>query len=80
MIIFGKKDCKNCSSFRDLCIKNNKEFEYRELGVDFEREQFDWFFEDVEIKEFPVLRYKGMLVSYHLFNKTYLNQFLNELL
>jgi len=75
--IYGKKNCYNCENIKEICKSNNKVFEYLELDKDFKREDFEWFWEPVEIKQFPILEYKGIKVSYHLFNKVFLKEFLN---
>ena len=75
--IYGKKNCSNCDKIKKICIDNKKDFEYQELEIDFKRSDFEWFWKNVEIKEYPIIRYKGIYISYHLFNKVYLDTFLS---
>jgi glutaredoxin 3 len=37
--IWGKPACPSCSKAKAFCESNNLDFEYLELGKDFEREQ-----------------------------------------
>lgn len=77
--IYGKQNCSNCNKIKKLCIENKKTFEYKELDVDFTRPDFEWFWKDIEPenRQYPILRYNGILISYHLFNQVYLEEFLS---
>lgn len=76
-IIYGKQNCPNCDFIKNLCIEHNKTFEYKELDKDFKREDFENFFKVVDKKVYPVLSYNGIQISFYLFLKVYLQEFLN---
>jgi glutaredoxin len=38
IIIFGKPACPSCTKAKQLCEMRNYDYEYKELGKDFERE------------------------------------------
>ena len=46
--IYGKEQCPFCDMAKTLCIKNQVEFEYFQLGRDFTREEM--------IEKFPTAR------------------------
>ena len=49
--IWGKPACPSCMKAKQFCEINNFKYEYKELGVDFEREQvFEVF---PEARTFP---------------------------
>lgn len=78
--IFGKMNCSNCETLKNIMDKNKKEYEYKLLDVDFTRKEVEWFFKDLdpEIKQFPIIRYNGMFISYFHFTKIYLDNFLSQ--
>jgi len=51
--IWGKPACPSCIKAKTLCEKYNYPFEYKQLGVDFERE--DVIAEFPEARTFPRL-------------------------
>ena len=48
IIIFGKPACPSCTKAKQLCEMRGYDYEYRELGKDFEREYI--------LEEFPGAR------------------------
>lgn len=38
--IYGKENCTFCDQAKTLCEMKGVEFEYKQLGVDFERDEF----------------------------------------
>lgn len=48
IIIYGKPQCPHCESAKQFCNARLLKYEYRELGVDFDRDQI--------LEEFPEAR------------------------
>ena len=38
--IYGKQNCPQCTMAKQLCVMKGIKFEYQELGVHFQREEF----------------------------------------
>ena len=76
--IYGKENCSNCDSIKEICKANKKEYIYYQLDKDFKREDYYFFWESVdkENRQYPILEYRGILISYKLFIKIYLDEFL----
>ena len=77
--IYGKKNCVNCDKMKQICIENKKDYLYFELDKDFQRSDYVFFWKSVdkENRQYPIIEYKGFLISYKLFIKLYLNEFLD---
>ena len=66
--IWGKPGCPSCIKAKTLCEKYNYPFEYKQLGVDFERE--DVIAEFPEARTFPQIVINGLKVGgYEQFTK-----------
>jgi len=76
--IYGKENCSNCMKIKQICIDNKKDYLYFELDKDFKRSDYDFFWKSVdkENQQYPILEYNGILISYKLFIKVYLDEFL----
>jgi len=76
--IYGKENCINCEKIKQICIDNKKDYLYFTLDTDFKREDYKFFWESVDLvnRQYPILEYNGILISYKLFIKEYLNEFL----
>ena len=76
--IYGKENCSNCMKMKQICIDNKKNYLYFELDKDFKREDYNFFWKSVEKEnqQYPILEYNGLLISYNLFLKIYLDEFL----
>ena len=77
--IYGKKNCSNCDKMKQICIDNKKDYIYYELDKDFKREDYNFFWESVdkENKQYPIIEYRGILISYKLFIQVFLDEFLD---
>lgn len=77
--IYGKENCINCEKIKQICIDNKKDYLYFTLDKDFKRDDYKFFWESVDLanRQYPILEYRGILISYKLFIKEYLNEFLN---
>lgn len=66
--IWGKPLCPSCTKAKVLCETRGYEFEYKELGKDFEREQVLEMFPDA--RTFPQIVVGGISVGgYEQFTK-----------
>jgi glutaredoxin len=66
--IWGKPACPSCTKAKIFCEQNNFQFEYRELGKDFQRE--DVLAEFPEARTFPQIVVNGLKVGgYDQFTK-----------
>ena len=76
--IYGKKNCSNCMKMKQICIDNKKDYLYFELDKDFERADYNFFWKSVdkENRQYPIIEYNGLLISYNLFIKIFLDEFL----
>ena len=76
--IYGKENCSNCMKMKQICIDNKKDYLYFELDKDFERADYNFFWKSVEKEnqQYPIIEYRGFLISYILFMKIYLDEFL----
>ena len=76
--IYGKENCSNCDKIKEICKANKKEYIYYQLDTHFKREDYKFFWESVEKenRQFPIIEYRGMLISYKLFMKVFLDEFL----
>ena len=76
--IYGKQNCSNCVKMKEICMDNKKDYLYLELDKDFERSDYEFFWNSVdkENKQWPIIEYRGILVSYKLFMKVFLDEFL----
>ena len=77
-VIYGKANCSNCDSIKEICKANKKPYIYFELDTDFKREDYEFFWKSVEKenRQYPIIEYRGFLISYQLFIKSYLKEFL----
>lgn len=66
--IWGKPACPSCAQAKALCERNNFQFEYLELGKDFDRDAV--LAEFPEAKTFPQIIVNGLKVGgYEQFTK-----------
>ena len=64
--IWGKPACPYCDMAKTLCEQRNYTFEYRQLGVDFDRDEI--LAEFPEARTFPQIVVIGLIVvGYDLF-------------
>jgi len=77
-IIYGKPNCSNCDNIKEICESNKKEYIYYQLDKDFKREDYSFFWKSVdkENRQYPIIEYRGFLISYKLFMDVYLKEFL----
>jgi len=77
-VIYGKPNCSNCENIKEICRAHKKEYIYFELDTDFKREDYSFFWKSVEKenRQYPIIEYRGFLISYILFMKSYLKEFL----
>ncbi len=77
-VIYGKPDCPNCDSIKEICKANKKEYIYYELDKDFKEEDYTFFWKSVEKenRQYPIIEYRGFLISYNLFVNAYIKEFL----
>ena len=59
--IWGKPACPSCIKAKSLCEKYSYQFEYKELGKDFEREEI--LAEFPEARTFPQIVINGLKVG-----------------
>ena len=59
--IWGKPACPSCTKAKALCEQRGYDFEYRELGKDFDRE--DVLTEFPEARTFPQIVVSGLKVG-----------------
>ena len=75
--IYGKENCSNCDKIKQICIENKKDYLYFELDKDFKRSDYDfWKSVEKQNRQYPIIEYRGFLISYKLFIQVYLNEFL----
>jgi len=66
--IWGKSACPSCTKAKALCEQRGYQFEYRELGKDFDREEV--LTEFPEARTFPQIVVNGLKVGgYEQFTK-----------
>ena len=61
IIIWGKAQCSHCESAKRLLDSRELEYEYKQLGVDFERE--DVLAEFPEARTFPQIVINGLKIG-----------------
>lgn len=61
IIIWGKPQCPSCLKAKALCESRGYNYEYKQLGVDFEREQV--LEEFPEARTFPQIVVNGLKVG-----------------
>ena len=78
-VIYGKANCANCDNIKEICRAKKKEFIYYELDTDFKTEDYEFFWKSVDKKnrQYPIIEYRGFLISYRLFMDAYLKEFLD---
>jgi len=78
-VIYGKPNCTNCENIKQICKTNKKEYIYFELHKDFQKEDYSFFWKSVEPehRQYPIIEYRGFLISYTLFMKSYIKEFLD---
>jgi len=76
--IYGKPNCNNCENIKEICTAHKKEFIYYELDTHFKEEDYSFFWKSIEPehRHYPIIEYRGFLISYILFMKCYINEFL----
>ena len=77
-VIYGKPNCSNCNNIKEICKANKKEYIYFELDTDFKEEDYTFFWKSVDEqnRQYPIIEYRGFLISYTLFMEAYLKEFL----
>ena len=77
-VIYGKPNCNNCENIKEICKAQKKEYIYYELDTHFKKEDYEFFWKSVDKKnrQYPIIEYRGFLISYKLFMEAYLKEFL----
>ncbi len=63
IIIYGKASCKSCDEAKQLCTNNSVEYEYKQMGKDYDLSEF-YSIAPRSVKSFPMVaiveRYDGV--------------------
>lgn len=60
--IYGKASCKSCDEAKQLCTNNSVEYEYKQMGKDYDLSEF-YSVAPRSVKSFPMITLDGEYVG-----------------